>query len=225
MVAIAKQINTEFMAFKDLTTQFVIDNFHIKRVKNNQPLKDWLESPFEVSDDARKKLDYLREKLEDEGLFYNEEELKWKFLNPLISLVDYDNQPYNVFLERLIKAEVAGKNIAGRLDFMLASGGYEPAAPFFFLHEYKKEKGTADDPLGQLLGGMLVAQKLNNNDKPVYGCYLIGRLWHFVVLHNQEFSVTGGHLGTNKDIFEIYGMLLKMKTIIKNQLLKAKNPS
>ena len=113
MVAIAEQINAEFMAFKDLTTQFVIDNFHIKRVKNSQPLKDWLESPFEISDDSRKKLDYLREKLEDEGLFYNEEELKWKFLNPLISLVDYDNQPYNVFLERLIKAEVAGKNIAG----------------------------------------------------------------------------------------------------------------
>jgi glutathione peroxidase-family protein len=55
---------------------------------------------------------------------------------------------------------------------MLAAGYFEPKAPFFFLQEYKKEKGTADDVIGQLLSAMLVAQNINNNNKPLYGCRL-----------------------------------------------------
>lgn len=207
------------MAFKDLSTQYILNKFNLKRVKKCQTLQDWLDAPFEISDSIRNELEILRNRLDDEGLFYNEEELKWKFLGPLINLVDYYNQPYNVFIDRTIKGEIDGKKIGGRVDFMLATGAYDPSAPYFFIHEYKKEKGTADDPLGQLLGGMLVAQKLNDNGKPLYGCYLIGRYWHFVVLDNREFAVTSGHVGSNDDIFEIYGMLVKIKTIIKEQLL------
>ncbi|MFK7982038.1 MAG: hypothetical protein AB8G86_18810 [Saprospiraceae bacterium] len=66
---------------------------------------------------------------------------------------------------------------------------------------------------------MLVAQKLNNNDKPIYGSYVIGRLWFFVVLVGKEYAITSGHIVSNDDIFTIYGMLVNMKKIVKDKLL------
>jgi len=223
MVAIKKTIETiksEYMAFRDLSTQYLTDTFKIKRIRKSPLLQEWLSMPYEVPKSIKKELEQLKDKLDLYGAYYNEGELKWKFLNPLIRLVDYDeDKAYDTYIERTIKAEVEGHKLRGTVDFILAAGNYEPSGPFFFLHEYKKEKGTADDPIGQLLSAMLVAQKLNSKENPVYGCYVVGRFWFFVVLIGKEYSITSGHIASNDDIFTIYGMLVNMKKIIKEKLL------
>ncbi|MEM9847971.1 MAG: hypothetical protein AAF847_08775 [Bacteroidota bacterium] len=108
--------------------------------------------------------------------------------------------------------------LKGRVDLILADGDYEPHAPFFFIHEYKKEKGTADDVIAQLLSAMLVAQELNEDEQSLYGCYVIGRLWFFVVLEGKTYSISSGHIASNDDIFAIYGMLMNVKKIINDKL-------
>jgi len=223
MVIIEKTIEAikpKYMAFRDLSTQYLTDTFKIKRVRKSPLLQEWLTMPYELTKQNKAELEKLRDKLDIYGYYYNEGELKWKFLNPLIRLVDYDEaKEYDTYIERTIQAKVEGENLRGVVDFILATGDLEPRGPFFFIHEYKKEKGTADDVIGQLLSAMLVAQKLNAKDNPIYGCYVIGRLWFFVVLSGKEYAITSGHIASNDDIFTIYGMLVNMKQIIKEKLL------
>ena len=70
---------------------------------------------------------------------------------------------------------------------MLAKGRQIPQLPIFFIQEYKPESGPNGDPLGQLLIEMVTAQALNNEpEQTVYGCYIIGRNWFFVVLEGKN---------------------------------------
>lgn len=66
--------------------------------------------PYDLSDTTKKELETLKEKLDIYGAYYNEGELKWKFLNPLITLVNYEEDiaDYDVYIERSIKATVEG---------------------------------------------------------------------------------------------------------------------
>ncbi|MFK7982039.1 MAG: hypothetical protein AB8G86_18815 [Saprospiraceae bacterium] len=147
-----KAINPKHIAFKDISTQYLINTFHIKRIRKSPILQEWLDMPYEISEKIKQRLEQLRDKLDLYGAYYNEGELKWKFLNPLITLVDYDeSEAYDTFIERTIQATLEGKNLRGIVDFILATGEVESVEPFFFVHEYKKEKGTADDVIGQLL--------------------------------------------------------------------------
>jgi hypothetical protein len=38
------------------------------------------------------------------------------------------------------------------------------------------------NPIGQVLEAMLIAEELNQNTKPVYGCYIVVKSWNFIVL-------------------------------------------
>lgn len=214
----------EYMAFRDFDTTTLHKKFQLTRIRNYPLLDDWLLTPFEVSKDVANQLEQLREKIDFYGAYYNEAELKWHFLNPLIELVDYNTEHYHIFNERTLAGEVAGVKMRGTVNLVVAAGKFTPEAPYFFLHEYKKEKGTFDDVLAQLLSAMLVAQKINDNSKPVYGCYLIGRLWHFVILKNRDYIVSTGYVASDpQHIRNIYTALVNMKTIIETELIGENN--
>ena len=88
-----------------------------------------------------------------------------------------------------------------------------PEQPYFFLHEHKKEADSSGDPLGQLLISMLAAQLLNQKEHPLYGSYIIGRLWFFVLLHQDEYAVSLAYDATQK-IDDIFRVLIKTKANI-----------
>lgn len=224
MVAISTPLDPitkeEYMAFRDFSTSELNRRFQLNRIKNDPILQRWLTTPVEIDQPTQEKLETLRDEVDTYGLFYNEAMLKWFFLVPLISLINYRTEHYRSFVETPLQGEVEGLKMRGTVDFMVAAGTIDPTAPYFFLHEYKKEKGTPDDVLAQLLSAMLVAQQLNGNGKPVYGCYLIGRLWHFVVLNGKEYSISQGNIAsTTQGITEIYTTLVNMKTIIETELI------
>lgn len=82
---------------------------------------------------------------------------------------------------------------------------------FFFLHEYKKKRGSADDPLAQVLVEMLAASTLNADGKPIYGCYIVGRNWFFIVLEGRNYAVSDTFVATQDDIFQIVAILKTIK--------------
>jgi len=61
---------------------------------------------------------------------------------------------------------------------------------------------------------MVAAQKLNNDNQPLYGCYVMGRLWFFVVLEGIEYSTSLAFDATKDDIKEIFGILQNTKGLI-----------
>lgn len=177
-------------------------------------LREWLQGATAPPPDIQEQLAALQQKLTASVLVWNEEELKVKFIALLLNMVEYDEGLYQSFWEREIRATVQGLPIAGVADLVVAQGRFAPRRLFFCLHEYKKEREQSGDPLGQVLVAMLAAQQINENDQPVYGAYVVGRNWFFVVLKGQRYAVSLAYDATKDEIFAIYAILKHLKTII-----------
>ena len=135
-------------------------------------------------------LDEVSEKLLKNADSWNEEELKMQYISMVIFLARFSDK-MRTYYDREIDADVNSVYIKCKADMMLSKGvGEVIQTPYFFLHEYKREKKYTGDPIGQMLGGMLVAQEKNNNDKPIYGCYVQGRFWFFSVLEGKKYVIS-----------------------------------
>ncbi len=193
--------------------------FQLRRRDTLPLLETWITSPLiPLAEDIRRAVLSLQEFLRKNVDFWNEEELKFKFIGPLISMIRFDSEEYSAFLDRKLPAELNGEKITGIVDFMVATGKVEPQEPFFFLHEYKKERGANNDPLGQLLIAMYAAQTLNAQKHPLYGCYVVGRNWFFVVLEGKDYAVSDAFVSTQEDVFQIMAILQQAKAYIEEIL-------
>ena len=86
------------------------------------------------------------------------------------------------------------------------------------MHEYKKEPPHKDDPRGQLLIAMVAAQLLNQDENPLYGAYVVGRMWYFVVLEGKSYTVHRGFNASSQEIGQILGVLKNIRSIIERLL-------
>lgn len=135
--------------------------------------------------------------------YWNEQELVMKFISPLLNLMKICGQNFNTFAERKMTAIVDNIKLTGDVDFVVARGIREPREPYFFIQEYRRQKqGPDSDPFAQLLGEMLVAQVLNN-EKMVYGCYIIGKYWTFVILESRNYCQLSSLDCTNLEDLEV----------------------
>ncbi len=113
------------------------------------------------------------------------------FIGPLLHLVGYQHEKYRPFIGRTLSVKIGEVMLSGIVDFMLATGQQHPKQPYFCLHEYKKVRGRSNDPLGQLLIAMVCAQAKNVNPQhPIYGLFIEGRFWYFVVLLGKEYAIS-----------------------------------
>ena len=149
-------------------------------------------------------------------MFYdwNEHELQVKFIAQLLDMVDFDQTDYQSFFERVISAPYKEDSISGDVDFIVAKGKRVPEQPYFFLPEHKKDADSSGDPLGQVLIAMIAAQILNQDHQPIYGTYVVGRLWFFIVLDKQTYAVSLAYDATKDEIKDIFRILNKMKMTI-----------
>ena len=107
------------------------------------------------------------------------------FIGPMLSLVDFTGENFNAYANRSIKATIGDIELNGIPDGMIAKGRREPEIPYFCFQEYKKEIDPNGHPAAQALGAMLVGQRLNENKSPIYGCYVIGKFWTFMILEEK----------------------------------------
>jgi hypothetical protein len=200
-------------SFKDWTYEEVNNTFGLKRVFEHS-FFDTLKT-FHLSEnhELRKKIEQLRKSAMEYIETWNEDEYKFFFISPFIGLVDFSSAYYKAFTQRPLSLsyENGTKTTEGLVEFMLAKGLQTPRCPHFFLHEYKPEKRKDNDPLGQLLIGMVAAKKLNQDDKPIYGIYLNGRNWFLVLLEDEQYAVSNPYVATSNDIFDLFAVLLFFK--------------
>ncbi len=194
----------------------VEDTFGIQFTRNLPTLTNWLAARHPMNATVQSELDYLREQLLDSVDAWNEDELKYFFISPLVSHVKYNSKLYKSFTQRSISTTFSALNleVGGRVEFMLARGEQRPKSPFFFIHEYKQERRRNNDPKGQLLISMVTAREKNKTDFPDFGCYVIGRLWFFVVLEGTQYSESLAYDATKpEDLAQIYSALVEIKKI------------
>lgn len=163
---------------------------------------------------------------------WNEEDLKIKFIGHLVELVNFDDYEREItaFAERSLSLTIKNVEIRGNVDLMVATGISEPLQPFFFIHEYKREENSSGNPVGQLLATMFIAKELNKkprnftlfeteqrdfSNRPMYGVYVLGRMWVFVVLDENKYLLSKSYDSTDfKELQEIFKMLKAQKEMI-----------
>ncbi len=208
-------------AFSAWNLDIVEKDLSLRQMRSHPLLTEWLKNKYSGTAEEKKLIEKQREILAENVIFWNEDELKFKFLGPLMQIVNFDeDQRFRAFTQRKLEAIVQTAKgetirIGGTVDFMIATGRVNPREPFFFLHEYKKERGSSDDPLAQVIVEMLAARTLNGDDAPMYGCYIVGRNWFFVVLEGRNYAVSDAFVATQDDIFQIVAILQATKRYVK----------
>jgi hypothetical protein len=202
----------------------VIDTYQIVRIKNCQVLQDWLNVSYsDLKDHETELLRQLPQELEDWQYAWNEEELKMSFISPLLRIANINQKGLiGTFFERKLKGVVNGIAISVTCDCIVATPKLSgnPSMPYFFLQEYKRTKGDAHDPEGQMLAAMLLAQQINQDGKPLFGCWLQGKNWNFTVLNGLEYCVSHQFDATDPNaLLQIVFILRKLKELILGRIV------
>lgn len=206
--------------FRQCTLTMLDKLFGLRQVFASPILDQWLQRPITLSDYELQTLQALRSLLNLNVPGWNEQELALHFIGPLLSLVRF-TEPYrfNLFAERKIGATITGHDgeieLSGEPDGIIATGFREPEIPMFAFTEYKRQLDPNGDPAGQTLAAMLVAQRLNPKPHPIYGCYVIGRDWFFMVLYENHYIISTGHNALQSpELEDILRILKNLKLLI-----------
>ena len=201
----------------------LIKLFGLMRTKEYTPLmREWLSLSLPGLTGLEKELfEEIHESVVERIDGWREEELKMNFIAFVLKLGHFNsNEKVSGYYGRIISADIDGQFLKVKTDFMLAKGILDmPEKPYFHFQEYKKQKDPYGDPTAQLIEAMLIAQELNQNKKPIYGAYIIGKFWDFVVLQGREYCISKSYDCTEKeDLLQIIGILRKFKQILNEKL-------
>jgi hypothetical protein len=201
--------------FRDWTLDKVEDVFAVEEVFNHPLLQDLAQFQYELSEYEKHYLDDLQKNYSlYGGEDWNEVELENKFISPLIVFSKMDSRHFGYFLERELSVTIGDYEIFGRVDGMIATGFRRPKKPYFCLHEYKKESDPSGDPRGQVLIAMLAAQEMNQDGKPIYGVYVTGKLWRFMVLTGTTYAFSKTYVADQDNINSIFKVLKGLRHLI-----------
>ncbi len=205
----------------ELSEPILVDTFGLERNFKPIPLlNELLDATGELSEADSALLFECQAELIENADSWNEEELKMQFISFVIFLARF-KKPIRTYYDREISAVINDILVTSKVDMMLSKGiGELIKTPYFFLHEYKREKKYAGDPVGQMLGGMLIGQAKNSDNRPIYGCYVQGRYWYFAVLDGRQYTVSKGFDSSElEDVKKIIFILKKVNLIIQERLL------
>jgi hypothetical protein len=66
---------------------------------------------------------------------------------------------------------------------------------------------------------MLAAQAINQDQQPIYGVYVIGRLWYFAILHGREYAISLPFDSTKAELWDIMRLMKGLNLLIAERTL------
>ncbi len=214
------------MDFNSCTQEYLEDTFDLEPIFVPSALNEWLNAAIPLNDQERYEADELREMLILNVGHWNEQELSLHFIGPVFSMPKFTIvKKMNLFAQRYISAVVLDSTntpilLSGKPDGIVASGFRSPDTPFFCFQEYKREKDPNGDPAGQCLAAMLVGQTLNNStDEVIYGCYVVGENWRFMVLQGKQYAISPAFSAATDEVYFVIGVLKELKQLIMKRVL------
>jgi hypothetical protein len=199
----------------------VVERFNIEKQAECTTLDNWLDVSGTLTEIEQYILDAVQKDIKLVGRDWNEEELKMNFV-AMVFFVAKLNVPkkIQVFYERRLNGEVEGIAISVKVDGMLATptNANRPKTPYFFLQEFKRSLGDDHDPEGQMLAAMILAQELNKDGHPLFGCWLQGKFWNFTTLVKKNYCVSKTYDASDPiDLQQIVLILRKLKELVSNR--------
>jgi hypothetical protein len=201
--------------FRDWKLEDVERTFDLVQVSKLPILDELLSYEYQPNQFEEYNLKKLQNNyVEHGGDDWNEFELENKIISPVIVASEIDNKKFAYFLERELSTIIGDYDLSGKVDGMIATGFRSPRMPYFCMNEYKRGTDPYGDPRGQALIAMLVAQKINDNQKPIYGSYIIGRNWYFMVLEGNKYAISNDFSCVDDEIFDIFRILKSLRVQI-----------
>jgi hypothetical protein len=144
-------------------------------------LEDWVSVTNNLTEVDLEMLEKRRKTLLKNVNGWNEETLKMKFIAFILDMADYDVGQFQGIFEAEMAAVVQGHSLKVITDFTVATVIEDLIEyPYFYFYEYKQKKNSKD-PIAQVLLAMLIAQEKNQDNKPIYGCHVIGEFLYFFI--------------------------------------------
>jgi hypothetical protein len=163
-------------------------------------MQEWLNSSISLNIGEQYLFDMIWTDAVNQIDGWQEEDLKMQFIAFVLKLgylTPHEN--YQPYFERTVSATVENCFLKVKTDFMLAKGVLDmPQQPFFHFQEYKCQTDPNGSPIAQVLEAMLIAQALNQNSKPIYGAYVMGNFWNFMILKDKSYFISKSYDCTEK---------------------------
>ncbi len=210
---------------KQYSEDDIIELFNLQRLvgNNEHPLmQEWTNTSATLHSGEQYLFDSITKNLARKIRSWNEETLKMNFIAFVLKLGHLEEtERYKTFYESVLEATVEEHFLKVRADMMVASGVLEsPKVPYFYFQEYKKLKDPKGDVTAQLLAAFLISQAKNQNNKPLYGCTVLGRDWEFYIMQKKTYCISKAYDCTdNEDLMQIIAILRKFKQILETRLL------
>ena len=204
--------------FKEWNLDKIEEAFGLKQVWQSEILDELINHPYQLDEMERTFVTKLQRHFSFGGDDWNEVELENKFISPMIVLSEIADEKCSYFLERELSTTIDEYDLSGKVDGMIATGFRSPKKPYFCLNEYKRGTDPDGDPKGQALIAMLVAQKLNNNNAPIFGCFVIGRIWQFMILEGNQYTISRDFSCVDNEVFDIFRILKGLRFQIEKYL-------
>jgi hypothetical protein len=210
---------------KDWLEGELIKTFKLNRIIPSQtPLMDeWMAAALpELNTHEQYIFDKTLLKAQKRIAGWNEEDLKIKFIGPVLELGHLlEDDVALAYFDKIISDYIEGIKLTVKSDFMLAKGILDVfETPYFHFQEYKPQKNPSGDSMAQLLEAFLIAQVKNNNGQPMYGVEIMGATWRFVIMEGKDYCISESFVATNKkDLLRIIAILRKFNYILETRLI------
>ncbi|KJV06838.1 hypothetical protein [Methylocucumis oryzae] len=169
----------QYSKIRDSDLESVLD---IDRSLDKSAFKQWFAYTTPIDETTQAFFNNLIEENEPLIDSYSEEDLKVNFLVPILNKVHFKSFENNIrdFYELPLRYETARFIFTGTTDFVVASGLIKSKTPYFFIQEFKRQEEFGN-PRPQLVAELISAVELNQW-RHIKGAYIIGAMWHFVIL-------------------------------------------
>ena len=204
--------------FKEWNLDKIEEAFGLKQVWQSEILDELINHPYQLDEMEKTFVTKLQRHFSFGGDDWNEVELENKFISPMIVLSEIADEKCSYFLERELSTTIDEYDLSGKVDGMIATGFRSPKKPYFCLNEYKRGTDPDGDPKGQALIAMLVAQRLNDNQAPMFGCFVIGRIWQFMILEGNQYTISRDFSCVDDEVFDIFRILKGLRFQIEKYL-------
>ena len=221
-ITIQEQNQIPTYAFGKITHTILKRLVEIKQKIDSKYFDSWFNNKVIIDEE---KCNFFQDLIDDNKELinsYNEEDLKIKFLAPLLNTIQFKSteNEFRDFYELPIRYETDKFILSGTTDFVVSKGLFVAEKPYFFIQEFKKGQ-TDGYPEPQLLAELISGVELNKQEE-MKGAYIVGAFWYFVILKKlgkdkYEYFVSRSFDSMRiDDLEQIYKNLI----YIKNEIIK-----
>ena len=226
-----KEVDIPTFSFSKIRDKELENLFDIEKKIARDVFEEWFGLNRVLENETINFLDSLINENELLIKDYNEEDLKIKFITPLLNKIKFLSfiDEFRDFYELSIKYQTEDFIFQGTTDFVVSKGLVKSKKPYFFIQEFKRSEEFSN-PRPQLIAELIAGVELNN-ETTMKGAYIVGENWNFVILEKlgerkYQYYVSSTFKATNiEDLKAIYKNLLFVKDEIVQKIKEERNSS